>query len=235
MTNASAPARVELSGDKIIDAALELIDAHGLGALNMRRLGVAVGASTMSVYRHFRDKSDLLDAVVDHIVEDFAPPPGAGGWREQARAMCLRVRGAMLAHPELAELIGRELRRSPASLRVNTAIIARLKSAGVPMALLPDTYWALSSYTTGYTLLEAQTHRHQVDRARRTSGPERVGKLARLLERVDGISRQAAGDAAVVLARPLDETQFLFGLECLIRGLADRFESACAQAPHAEA
>src|ERR1700726_346888 len=126
MKQASTRLRAELSRDRIIEAALELIDHKGLAALNMRSLGLAVGASTMSVYRYFRDKSELLDAVVDHIVEGFAPPPAAGDWRDQARAMSLRVRAAMLAHPELADMFGRELRRSPTSLRVNTAIIERL-------------------------------------------------------------------------------------------------------------
>src|SRR5437867_3788480 len=105
--------RVELSRERILSAAIDLIDANGLMTLNMRDLGRALGASTMSVYRHFQNKAQLIDAVVDHVVEDFAPPPADGGWQDQARAMSLNVRIAMLAHPELADAIGREFRRSP--------------------------------------------------------------------------------------------------------------------------
>jgi AcrR family transcriptional regulator len=226
MKTATAGPRAELSQTRILHAALDLIDRCGLAALNMRDLGVALDASTMGVYRHFRNKAKLLDAVVDHIVQDFAPPSIEGGWQDQAIAMALRVRGAMIAHPELADLIGRELRRSPTSLRVNTTIIERLGAAGVPTALLPDTFWALSSYTTGYALLEAQTYRRRGKGARRSTPRQRYRKLATLLEVVEGVSAEASHDAATVLARPLDEKQFLFGLECLIRGLETKFGTA---------
>lgn len=226
---------MELSRERILSAALELIDTNGLTTLNMRELGRALGASTMSVYRHFRNKSDLIDAVVDHVVEGFAPPPTAGGWQDQVTAMSINVRTVMLAHPELADLLGRELRRSPTSLRVNADIIQRLRAAGVPGALLADTYWALSSYTTGYALLEAQTQRHRRSERKESSTVERVRKLTGMLEVVEDISESASREAAVVLARPLDDAQFLFGLECLIRGLADKFEAARAALAQTEA
>lgn len=214
--------RAELSRDRILNAALDLIDAGGLNTLNMRDLGHALGASTMSVYRHFRNKAELLDAVVDHVVEGFAPPDMEGPWQTQARTLSLRVRAAMLAHPELADQIGREFRRSPISLRVNAAIIERLREAGVPRGLLPDTYWAISSYTNGYALLEAQSHR----RRRNSAGPgaeiDRVRKLTAMLDGVEGMDPTVSRDAAVVLARPLDDRQFLFGLDCLIKGIEDR-------------
>jgi TetR/AcrR family tetracycline transcriptional repressor len=233
MTHASARPRPELSRERILHAALELIDRKGLAALNMRDLGVALEASTMSVYRHFRSKAELLGAVVDRIVEAFAPPRMKGGWQDQAIAISLRVRRAMIAHPELADLIGRELRRSPTSLRVNTAIIERLGAAGVPATLLPETYWAISCYTTGYALLEAQTYRHRRRSSRKASPADRVRKLAGLLDVVEGVPPDTLRGAAVVLARPLDEKQFLFGLECLIRGLEGKFEAA--EPAHAEA
>jgi AcrR family transcriptional regulator len=223
MSRSDSRSRAELSREKIIGAALDLIDRNGMAALNMRTLGQAVGSATMSVYRYFPSKSELLDAVVDHVVEGFAPKEVSAAWPEEARALCLRVRGAMLAHPELADLIGRELRRSPTSLSVNTAIIGRLRSVGVPRELLPDTYWALSSYTTGYTLLEAQTYRHRRPDAKRSSAAERARKLAALLEIADGLSQEESDDAAMVLSRPLDEVQFLFGLDCVIAGLSARF------------
>lgn len=215
--------RMDLSRERIICAALQLIDREGLAALNMRDLAKTVGSATMSVYRYFRSKSELLDAVVDEVVEGFSPGAPGAGWPDDARAMCLRVRGAMIAHPELADLIGREFRRSPTSLRVNTAMIGRLRAIGVPPDLLTETYWALSAYTSGYTLLEAQTYRHRTPNAKPSSPTERVRKLAALLEIADGISPEESADAASVLAQPLDDAQFMFGLDCLIAGLTARF------------
>lgn len=228
-------ARPELSRDRILNAALELIDARGLDTLNMRDLGQALGASTMSVYRHFRNKSELLEAVVDHVVEGFAPPVMDGAWQVQARTLSLRVRAAMLAHPELADQIGREFRRSPISLRVNAAIIERLRQAGVPRPLLPDTYWAISSYTNGYALLEAQSQRRRRGSAGPGADADRVRKLAAMLDEVEGLDPDVSREAAIVLARPLDDRQFLFGLDCLIKGIDDRIAQLIEKAGHTEA
>ncbi|MFZ5669535.1 MAG: TetR/AcrR family transcriptional regulator [Pseudomonadota bacterium] len=221
--------RAELSRERILAAALELIDQRGLAALNMRDLGRALGASTMGVYRHFRNKSDLLGAVVDSILETFAPQENQGDWRAQAKAMSLRVRGAMLAHPELADLIGREFRRSPTSFRVNALMIDRLRGAGVPDALLPDAFWAIASYTNGYALLEAQTLRRRRGSAGSGSGPDRVRKLAAMFEGVEDLDPDVSRAAAAVLARPINDAQFEFGLACLIRGIEDRIRAAGGQ------
>jgi AcrR family transcriptional regulator len=209
-----------LTRERIVNAAIALVDAHGIDALGMRDLGRELGSSTMAVYRYFESKEQLLDAVIDQVVGAFEPAGIDGDWAAKAKAMSLRVRATMLAHPELADLIGREFRRSPTSLRVNAHMIEELDSAGVPTAMLAQTYWAISSYTTGYALLEAQVRR----RARRAGGAStrasRAGKLRDMMQPVEGISPQALALAPDVLARPLDEAQFLFGLDCLLAGLA---------------
>lgn len=219
-SRASRP-RPDLSRALILETALELIDAKGLEALNMRDLGLALGAATMSVYRHFRNKAELLDAVVDRVVAEFAPAGPQRDWRIEARDSSQRVRRAMLAHPELADLIGREFRRSGASLKVNIQIIDRLRAGGVPEVLLPDVYWTLSSYTTGFALLEAHGLRRRGGAAAEPSLARRRSKIASLLAQVEDAPPEAIEAAASVLARPLDEAQFDFGLASLIRGLAD--------------
>ncbi len=224
--SSSRRTRVELTRERIMAAALKLIDTRGLDALNMRDLGEVLGASTMSVYRHFKDKDDLLNAVVDNIVAGFMPSSVEGSWRAQAKTMSLAVRGAMLAHPELADLIGREFRRSSVSLRVNTEIIFHLETSGVPRQLLAQTYWALSCYTTGHALLEAQALKRQARTPkRRLALGERARKLSALLHGVEGIDTRAIPQAAKVLARPLDDQQFLFGLESLLDGVDARFKA----------
>lgn len=209
-----------LTRERIVDGAIALIDSEGIDALSMRDLGRQLGSSTMAVYRYFESKEQLLDAIIDQVVGAFEPAGINGDWTAKAKAMSLRVRATMLAHPELADLIGREFRRSPTSLRVNAHMIEELDGAGVPTAMLAQTYWAISSYTTGYALLEAQVRR----RARHAEGPTtreaRARKLTAMMQPVEGISPQALALAPDVLAQPLDEAQFLFGLDCLLAGLA---------------
>lgn len=224
-----------LTRERIIAAALTVIDARGLAALSMRELGRSLGSSTMAVYRHFTDKTALLDAIIDHVVEGFEPAGLDGDWMARARGMCLRVRAAMLAHPELAELIGREFRRSPTSLRVNAHIIEALKASGVPRAALASTYWATSSYTTGYALLEAQVLRRSRGTAVESTLANRERKLAVMMRSVDGLSTEALALAPQVLAQRLDDRQFLFGLDCLLAGLSEVVAHTQGSLPQSEA
>ena len=61
-------ARVPLSRERIIAAAVEAIDEEGLGSLTMRRLGARLGVEAMSLYRYVPGREDLLDGVVDALV-----------------------------------------------------------------------------------------------------------------------------------------------------------------------
>lgn len=219
-----------LGRERILQAAIGLIDKGGLQALNMRDLGRTLGTSTMAVYRHFQNKSDLLNEVIDLVVGQFDPLGLQGNWQDKVRAICLKVRKGMLAHPELADVIGRELRRSSTSFRVNARIIEALHDAGVPAELLAQTYWAISSYTTGYALLEAQAKRRHREALATSSQADRVQKLASMMRSVDGISERGLQLAPLVISQQLDDAQFMFGLECLISGLEARIapESVCS-------
>ena len=58
-----APGR-GLTREKILEAALRLIDEEGLPALSMRRLGQELGVEAMALYKYVVSKQALLDGVV---------------------------------------------------------------------------------------------------------------------------------------------------------------------------
>ena len=66
------PAR--LSRAQILAAALELADRDGLEAVTMQRIARAIGAEPMSLYRHVRNKEDLLDGLVDLVFAEIELP-----------------------------------------------------------------------------------------------------------------------------------------------------------------
>ncbi len=59
----SAKIRERLTRDRVIEAALEIMDAEGLEAVSMRRVAREVGVEAMSLYNHVRDKEDLLAGI----------------------------------------------------------------------------------------------------------------------------------------------------------------------------
>lgn len=223
--------RAELSREHILNVALELIDQRGLEAFNMRELGVLLGTSTMSVYRHFGNKAELLDALVDLVIADLLPEKVDPTWQTQLRTIGLRVRAAMLSHPDLAPMMGMEFRRSPVSLRINAEIIARLRLAGLPEAETAAAYWAVAVYTNGYALLEARRVRPSAAPRPRGTRTERIQRWTNLLKAAGGISVNSVTAAAAVLAHSIDDDQFLFGLDCLIAGIEQKVKPEAGKSP----
>ena len=59
--------RPGLSVDRVVDTAVELADADGMGALTMRRLAQAVGVAPMTLYTYVPGKAELLDLMLDTV------------------------------------------------------------------------------------------------------------------------------------------------------------------------
>jgi AcrR family transcriptional regulator len=78
---APSPRQRGLSRERIVEAAIELADADGLGALSMARLAERLGCGTMSLYRHVANKDELLTFMLSAAP---APPPesrASADWR----------------------------------------------------------------------------------------------------------------------------------------------------------
>jgi len=65
---------VRLDRERILDAVERIVTTEGLPTLTMRRIGTELGVDPTAVYRHFRNKEALLDALAERGVPDH---PGA--------------------------------------------------------------------------------------------------------------------------------------------------------------
>jgi AcrR family transcriptional regulator len=65
-TGPSAAPRTPLRRERVLRAAVDLAGTGGVEALSMRRLAQELGVEAMSLYRHVRNKGDLVDGMVDH-------------------------------------------------------------------------------------------------------------------------------------------------------------------------
>ncbi|UNO40398.1 TetR/AcrR family transcriptional regulator [Streptomyces sp. MST-110588] len=95
-----------LSLDRIVDAAVAVADAEGLGALSMRRVAAELGVGTMSLYRYVPGKAELLDLMLDKIVEfdpDAHPDP-SDGWRTVLESVARGGRRLHQLHPWLLQV-----------------------------------------------------------------------------------------------------------------------------------
>lgn len=94
--------------DRVVRTAITIADAEGLQGLSMRRLAGALGIPTMSLYRHVRDKEELILLMMDDVMGAHPPPaldPTVDDWRACVEALA-RLQWAMYRrHTWLAQAI----------------------------------------------------------------------------------------------------------------------------------
>lgn len=153
-----ARTRDALTHDRIIRAALALVDGEGLGALNMRRLGGELGVEAMSLYRHVPNKAALLDAMVDSIVEDWveADHPTAGDWKTRLGELMHRAHDVLLARPWAVELLSSRPSVGAARLRYAESITSSLLGAGFTPQLAHHALHIIDGTIMGFSAQEAR-------------------------------------------------------------------------------
>jgi AcrR family transcriptional regulator len=97
--------RSRVTTGAVVEAACALADAEGLAAVTVRRLGDALGISTMSVYTHVNGRDDLLVLMADAVYARMPRPAhGTAGWRTRVRRVADTNLALHLEHPWLLEI-----------------------------------------------------------------------------------------------------------------------------------
>jgi AcrR family transcriptional regulator len=135
-----------LSEERIVAAALAIIDEHGWDGFSMRRLAQALDVWPMAVYRYYRDKDELIDAVVA-AAADRVELPDDDDWHGRLRALLIEARAALGSVDR--ERAHRAL-ESGAGERLSTAARAALGEAGFDRRTADRVWRALFGYAIGY-------------------------------------------------------------------------------------
>ncbi|CCH78149.1 Transcriptional regulator, TetR family [Nostocoides japonicum T1-X7] len=150
-----------LNRQQVVDEAMRIVDAEGLDALTLRGLAGRLGVQAPTLYWHVRNKTALLDALGDRIMDDVAEPPPPGpddDWREWLLAALVGLRQAMLAHRDGARIVSGardSFRRADFSERAMSTLVDR----GVPLQQARMTVLTAERYTIGHVLEEQASHR----------------------------------------------------------------------------
>lgn len=210
------PRREPLSRERIVRAAVRVMDEEGLEAVSMRRIGRELGVEAMSLYNHVRDKEDILDSICEVVVSDFRIPDAAA-WSEAARLAAREYRSLLLAHPAVITLMTERKRpfTSADSLRAYEFVLEAFRTAGLSEADSVKAFHVFGGYILGFVTMElglmvggpnaehAQAHQ----------------EMAQMLSSADLPRMREA------LPHFMDcdlEEQFEFGLDLLIEGIRAR-------------
>ncbi len=157
-----ADRRPPLSREVVLTAALALVDAEGLEALTMRRLGKELGRDPMSLYRYAENRAALLDGITELVLDQLVIPTDTVHWQDQLRRTAHDLRDLALAHPQVVPLLVTRPLSTPLGLRpLGTLrplehILALLIKAGFAPADALHVYRAYYGYLYGHILNELQ-------------------------------------------------------------------------------
>jgi AcrR family transcriptional regulator len=141
--------------DAVVSAALAVADRDGVGGLTIRSVADLVGAPPMSLYTHFKNKSELLDLMYAEIAGRMYCGESHATWQAELLALCRRVRDLLAAHPRWIPLLSRPV--SPLAIPVRERVLKLMVADGIAAI---DALLALSSAVLtaiGLVLVESAT------------------------------------------------------------------------------
>ncbi|HVJ51095.1 MAG TPA: TetR family transcriptional regulator [Aliidongia sp.] len=146
-------ARVTLTRGQIASAALELIDEDGLEACSMRRLGSRLGVEAMALYHHFPSKGVLLDAVIDHLLDEI-PSPELSDPFERLRQLMRNFREIAIRHPRAFVLLATRRFNTEHAFNWYETVLSAFAELGLNAADTARWFRLIGGYVCGEGLSE---------------------------------------------------------------------------------
>ena len=214
-TRPSDAARVPLSRDRVLGAAIGLADAGGIEALTMRRLAQELGVEAMSLYHHVANKDDLLVGILDLVIREMDVPSNAAEWKTAMRRSAISAHEVLVRHPWACRLLVSDSSKvAPARLHYMDAVLRCLREAGFSVELTHHAYHALDSHIIGFTLWQQSFSFESAEELQDMAGnflrELPADEFPYLAEHVVHHLRESSDE---------DQTEFDFGLDLILDGL----------------
>jgi AcrR family transcriptional regulator len=215
-TDLDAPARVPLSRERVLRAAVALADAHGVEALSMRRIARELGVVPMALYKHVANKDELLDGMIDVVVGEIDPPGGGTDWKTTIRRRVLSARDALLRHRWASRVIESRSDPTPAVMEYMDAMIGIFRAGGFSIDLTHHAMHALGSRLLGFS---QELFDDNVD----LGAEQQAAMLRWMADRYPNITELVAAithdQQSVVGPGCDDQFEFEFALDLMLDGL----------------
>ena len=221
-----------LSRERIVDAAIELLDVAGEGGLTFRALAAHLKTGPGAIYWHVANKSELLIAATDAVLSHVMPADVADGTPEdEIRAVALGVFDAIDVHP----WVGRQLSiapAEPATLRIFERIGRQIRALGVPDSAQFTAASAVLNYILGVGGQNAANARAYDGVPNRTDFLETASAA---WANLDPDEYPFTRNVADQLRDHDDRVQFLDGVDLILAGIASLRRSPASGLPRQSA
>jgi AcrR family transcriptional regulator len=231
VSSATPAGRVPLTRARVLKAALDYVDEHGLESLSIRRLAAELGVRGMSLYTHVNGKDALLDGLVEAMTAELEPPSAAAeaDWRTALREFAAAERDMIHRHPSAGPLLTSRHIQPAGKLEAVDSYLQVLARAGFGEERALEVVRVVQVYAEGHALAEVSWGLYGKD-------PVVPGDEVARMRWVAGMVPRDAPDRLVRVAlrycADCDmNRQFEVGLDLIIRGL----EAECPGAAGAAA
>ncbi|MDI5967199.1 TetR/AcrR family transcriptional regulator C-terminal domain-containing protein [Streptomyces sp. SL13] len=177
--------RNTLNRERVLDAAVDLLDRAGPDAFTMRALAERLGVATMAVYSHFSGKDEIIDAVRVRLLAEADLPsrrPEGGerpGPREEVRELCRAAYRLLADHPSVLHLLAARPPDGDEFTLFAERTLEALLRAGLERREAASAYTALTQFTVGAALWAAGSRKRRAAQACREAGAGPGGGTAR--------------------------------------------------------
>ena len=169
MERSDGKRRRGLTRESIVARALEIGDAEGLEAVSLRRVASDLGVTPMALYRHVKDKQDLINAMTEAVLDGLDLRAGfepSMSWTDRIRMGMMNFRREMDARPLALPLSIAYTGEGPASFwKMSEDLLGLLLDAGFERRDAIVLIRVVSNLLSGYLLLM------------RAGGPELTSQL----------------------------------------------------------
>jgi AcrR family transcriptional regulator len=206
------------STEEILDRATELLRTGDAESFSVRQLAIALGTDSSSLYRHFRNKTELLREVTDRVLlaamDGYVPE---GDWRLRITAVAMRLWEAFGQHPQLASVWGRYASSGSGSRLAMEETLQALRASGLPDPEIPGhyhrlatTFVALISAGAAANAIAAEEYQQSVELFRVAvlgADPARFPALAHFARELQPVTENRRAAFEEILAAHLDQIQ----------------------------
>jgi AcrR family transcriptional regulator len=137
-------------------AAERILEEDGLAGLTLRRIGSELGADPTAIYRHFRDKDELVIELADRAFASLPIPDPSLPWQERLRGLTRSALELYRANPDFAIQLAHQPDDTPGLERIAEAVLQALADAGLPPRERAVMYQLLTNYAVGSGLYISQ-------------------------------------------------------------------------------
>ncbi|QSB12827.1 TetR/AcrR family transcriptional regulator C-terminal domain-containing protein [Natronosporangium hydrolyticum] len=149
-----------ITRERIVAAALELLNDEGMDALTVRALASRLGVRASALYWHLRNKQELLDemstVVMRRVTDAVSAIPPSESWRDDVAAYARVLRAEYLRHREGARIFSGRRVSDPEIVRAKESWLARLTAAGFTLAEADDVLDLITAFVVGIVIEEQE-------------------------------------------------------------------------------